>query len=215
MSDQSDGRADHPVTSSEAVESAAHTARVCTRCEYIKETWPDGEVNERYPYVGFWERFTSSLEERWQLIKSDHEQKQTHENTEASGQARLVTDGGEELDGEVDREVREAQDFWSKYEIPFEYGTAIKVRKSGLSRGSWGDGRAADTVIHLHVQEPFTDGRLSRSADSYLCEPDSYVTEQAQEPPVADGVEQKVTCDTCRKRMERWYPVLQEALDDE
>ncbi len=114
-----------------------------------------------------------------------------------------------------DRQLREAKDFWSKYEIPFEFGTAIKVRRSGLSRGSWGDGRAADTVIHLHVKEPFSDGRLSRGADTYLCDPGSYVTQQAQEPPVSGDVEQKITCDTCRKRMERWYPALQEALNDD
>ena len=121
----------------------------------------------------------------------------------------------DQSDGEVDREVREAKRFWQKYEISFEFGTAIKVRKSGLSRGSWGDGRAADTVIHLHVKEPFTDGRLSRGADTYLCEPGSHVTKQAQEPELADGVEQKITCDTCRKRMKRWYPALQEALNDD
>ena len=55
--------------SKEAVESALHTARVCTRCEYIKHTWPDGYVNERYPYVGFWTRFMSSLETRQELTE--------------------------------------------------------------------------------------------------------------------------------------------------
>lgn len=71
--------------------------------------------------------------------------------------------------------VREAERFWSRYDIPIEFGTAIKVRRSGLARGSAGNGRARDTVVHLHVKEAFRDGRLERSADSYLCEKGSRV----------------------------------------
>lgn len=97
-----------------------------------------------------------------------------------------------------------AERFWSRFDIPFEYGTAIKVRRSGLTRGSSGTGRARDTVVHLHVKEAFTDGRLSRGPDTYLCEPDSNVFGQAKEKPLGDGVEQKVTCETCLSRMERW-----------
>lgn len=105
---------------------------------------------------------------------------------------------------ESDDREREAERFWSWYEIPFEYGTAIKVRKSGLSRGSWGDGRARDTVVHLHVKEAFSEGRLSRTADSYLCESGSHVFPDAEEGALRDGLEQKVTCETCKDRMERW-----------
>lgn len=99
---------------------------------------------------------------------------------------------------------RDAERFWSKYDIPIEYGIAIKVRLSGLKRGSWGDGRARDTVNHLHVKEAFTDGRLSRGADTLLCEPDSHVTQQAEEPALDDDLERKVSCETCKQRMERW-----------
>lgn len=101
-------------------------------------------------------------------------------------------------------EQREAERFWSQYEIPFDYGTAIKVRLSGLQRGSSGTGRAQDTVEHLHVKEAFRDGRLSRSADSYLCAPDSYVTPNSESQEVDDGLPRPITCETCLKRMERW-----------
>lgn len=97
--------------------------------------------------------------------------------------------------------------FWSQYDIPIEHGTCIKVRRSGLLRGSSGTGRAKDTVVHFHVIEAFRDGRLSRGADSYLCENDSHVFPNAQEEERTGDDEQDVqaiTCDTCLKRMERW-----------
>lgn len=109
---------------------------------------------------------------------------------------------------------REAERFWSWYDIPVEYGTAIKVRKSGLSRGSWGDGRARDTVVHLHVKEGFTDGRLSRSADSYLCESGSHISPDAEEGSLRDGLEQKVTCETCIERMKRWKKSPEEKIEE-
>lgn len=117
---------------------------------------------------------------------------------------RLDTEYDGCADCEAGTQHREAERFWSWYDIPFDYGTAIKVRRSGLSRGSWGDGRARDTVVHLHVKEGFSDGRLSRSADSYLCDPGSHVTQQSEESPLDGGLEQKVTCETCVARMERW-----------
>jgi len=105
-----------------------------------------------------------------------------------------------------ERRKREAEEFWQQYDIPIEYGTAIKLRMSGLRRGSWGDGRAADTVQHLHVKEDFKEGRLERSANSYLCEKDSHVTEQSTEKQLdsEQDLERKVTCETCLDRMERW-----------
>lgn len=122
----------------------------------------------------------------------------------------MSSDAGD--DGEVDREQR--ANFWSDYEVPFEWDTAIKVRRSGLLRGSSGTGHARDTVVHLHVKEPFTAGRLSRSTDSYLCENDSFVGFQGREErhkTDGGGVEiPPVTCETCLDRMERW-----EVGDDE
>lgn len=100
-----------------------------------------------------------------------------------------------------------AKRFWSRYEIPFEHDTAIKVRRSGLLRGSSGTGHAADTVVHLHVIEGFRDGRLSRTADSFLCKNDSYVPLDGREERHTGEDGQyvpAVTCETCLKRMERW-----------
>jgi hypothetical protein len=97
-----------------------------------------------------------------------------------------------------------AQEFWEQYDIPISFGACIKVRMSGLQRGSWGDGRARDTVTHLHVKEGFTDGRLSRESDTILCDPDSHVDEMMEEDPTESGLPKPVTCETCLKRMERW-----------
>ncbi|SMO81414.1 hypothetical protein [Halorubrum cibi] len=101
MSDQSGDEIDHPVMSATAVESAARTARVCTRCVHIKHKFPGGYVNEEYPYVGFWERFTSSLETRWRLIKEEHrEENEAFDEDDATGQTKLVTDGGRDRRGD-------------------------------------------------------------------------------------------------------------------
>ena len=88
------------------------------------------------------------------------------------------------------------------YRIPFEYTTAIKVRLSGLSRGGAGNGRARDTVNHLFVKEAFKEGRLSREADTYLCDPNA-----TPRFPSGEGEHdepKEVTCSSCLNLMERW-----------
>lgn len=108
---------------------------------------------------------------------------------------------------ELGTERENAERFWKRYEIPFEHDTCIKVRRSGLMRGSSGTGHAADTVVHLHVLEPFKDGRLSRSEDSYLCENGSHVDFQGREERhVGDGESYvpAVTCQKCLNYMDRW-----------
>lgn len=93
------------------------------------------------------------------------------------------------------------------YDIPFEYDVAIKVRRSGLLRGSSGTGHDAATVVHLHVKEGFVDGRLSRDVDSFLCEKGSYVPIHGREERhVEDGKQfaPPVSCETCLDRMARW-----------
>lgn len=116
-----------------------------------------------------------------------------------------MPESGAEGDGEIDRSWAE---FWDDYEIPFDHDAAIKVRRSGLLRGSSGTGHARDTVIHLHVKEPFKTGRLSRSADSYLCENDSTVDFQGREERHRNDDDETVvpavTCETCLDRMARW-----------
>lgn len=108
---------------------------------------------------------------------------------------------------QADSAIAAAERFWNRYEIPYEHDTAIKVRRSGLLRGSSGTGHARDTVVHLHVKEAFTDGRLARSDDSWLCENDSYVPTDGREERFVEGGEEyvpPVTCETCLDRMERW-----------
>jgi hypothetical protein len=97
--------------------------------------------------------------------------------------------------------------FWSQYTIPFAHDVAIKGRQSGLTRGSTGTGRARNTVVHLFVKESFTAGRLSRDAETYLCDPNSVPSYQFTEERQTDDEGKyvpRVTCNTCLKRMERW-----------
>lgn len=94
---------DQLVMSAAAVESAAWTARAVTTSTVLEEVHPDGTVNDDYPYIGFWARFTSSLENRWRIIKKEHrEEAKSYEEDDATGQTKLVTDGGQP-DGEVER----------------------------------------------------------------------------------------------------------------
>jgi len=102
---------------------------------------------------------------------------------------------------------RRAEEFFEQYDIPFEWDVAIKGRRSGLGRGSWGDGRAADTVNHLFVCESFSEGRIERSAESYLCTPgipEFRFTEERHLDGDEEEYRPKVTCKTCLERMERW-----------
>ena len=85
--------------------------------------------------------------------------------------------------------------------ISFDYTTGIKAVRSGLLRGSSGNGRNRATVNHLIVKEPFTEGRLSREANTFLCDPNSSLVK------VEDGEHDKpreVTCSACLDLLERW-----------
>lgn len=88
------------------------------------------------------------------------------------------------------------------HRIPFEYTTAIKVRLSGLSRGSAGNGRARDTVNHLFVKEAFKEGRLGREEDTYLCDPNA--TPHFPSDEGEHDEPREVTCKSCLDLMERW-----------
>lgn len=101
---------------------------------------------------------------------------------------------------------KDAERFWNGYDIPFEFDTAIKGRLSGLSRGSWGDGRDRRSVTHLYVEEAFEDGRLSREAGTFLC--GSGASRPMTDERFVDDEGEKymppVTCSTCLERMQRW-----------
>lgn len=108
-----------------------------------------------------------------------------------------------------DHRRAEAEAFWSQYDLPVEVDIAIKGRLSGLTKGSWGDGRAANTVEHAYVREAFSEGRMEREADSYLCDPNAtpqFNFDEENDRTDSDGESYTppVTCNTCLKRMERW-----------
>lgn len=102
---------------------------------------------------------------------------------------------------------QEAEAFWDQYDIPFEWDVAIKGRRSGLTRGSWGDGRAKNTVEHLFVREAFEDGRLRRPADVYLCNNEAslrFDEGERRQDENGNSFIPPVTCQTCLERMKRW-----------
>lgn len=53
--------------------------------------------------------------------------------------------------------------------IPFKWTTGIKAVTSGLTEGSWGDGRNKRSVTHVIVLEDAKEGRLTRSKGDCLC----------------------------------------------
>lgn len=92
-------------------------------------------------------------------------------------------------------------EFWEQYDIPIDFATAQNNRIGELQKGSTGTGVTEDTATHFYVLEAFTDGRLERDEHDFLClgkgdNPDR-PTEPEESPP-------KITCETCRERMERW-----------
>lgn len=127
--------------------------------------------------------------------REEREVKERHERKERA-RARLK-----------DWKQRRAREFWNQYDIPVQWDVAIKGRRSGLSRGSWGDGRAANTVEHLFIQESFEDGRLKRDADTYLCDDSAelrFSEGERRQNSEGDTYIPPVTCSRCLDLMARW-----------
>lgn len=106
---------------------------------------------------------------------------------------------------------REAERFWERFDIPFNHDVAIKNVMSGLSRGSSGTGRNKSTVEHLYAKESFTDGRLSREAEQYVCDPSAHLshaeygsgTGERRTDGEGESYIPPVTCSQCLKIMNR------------
>lgn len=108
---------------------------------------------------------------------------------------------------EKDRKRDEAAAFWDQYEIPFDHDVAIKGRLSGLVRGSDGTGTASNTVEHLYVHESFSEGRLERDEEQYLCNNSAsfrFDEGERRKDSSGEGYVPKVTCKQCLNLMERW-----------
>jgi nicotinate phosphoribosyltransferase len=61
-----------------------------------------------------------------------------------------------------------AEIFFQQFSFPFKYDVGEKEVLSGLSENSWGDGRRKNTVIHLLLEEDWTDGRYSKKWQEYV-----------------------------------------------
>ena len=115
----------------------------------------------------------------------------------------------QERAAELDRKREQAEQFWARHDLPFAADTAIKGRRSGLLRGSDGSGTDRRTVVHCWVETAFSAGRLSRPAETYLCDPNgpnaSHVfTEHRHRDGSGGSYRPIVTCQQCRDLMERW-----------
>lgn len=102
---------------------------------------------------------------------------------------------------------RRAGEFWNSYDIPFEWDVAVKGRRSGLTRGSAGNGRDSNTVEHLYVLEGFDEGRLSRAPDRYLCEDSAkfrFTEGERRQDSEGGSYIPPVTCQRCLDFMDRW-----------
>lgn len=106
-----------------------------------------------------------------------------------------------------------AEIFFQQFCFPFKYDVGEKEVLSGLSENSWGDGRRKNTVIHLLLEEDWTDGRLRRKKGDFLCTSCSGSngnswSGQNLQIRHHDGENQqympKVSCKQCLKMMERW-----------
>lgn len=100
--------------------------------------------------------------------------------------------------------------FYQSYSVPFKFVPKIKIVLSGLTENSNGDGMKRNSVFHTYVLEDFVDGRLSRSANTYLCSPkdsgsfhDYEVIDTDEQIQGAKAISD-ITCSNCLKLMKRW-----------
>jgi len=117
-----------------------------------------------------------------------------------------------------DHRRAKADAFWSQYNLPVQVDIAIKGRLSGLTKGSWGDGRAGNTVEHAYLRGAVSDGQLKREADSYLCDPNAsprFNFDDDNDRRDSDGATYTppVTCQKCLNRLERWRVVDEEDVE--
>lgn len=107
----------------------------------------------------------------------------------------------------LNRRREEAEKFNDLIKVPVKWSAAIKLVKSGLSEGSWGDGRNRRTVQHILIREDLEDGRFKRVAGDLLCKAGSGKLWDDEEK-WWDGDGQtftpKITCKTCLKIARRW-----------
>ncbi|WP_318493549.1 hypothetical protein [Photobacterium leiognathi] len=109
---------------------------------------------------------------------------------------------------EEQRKVKEAERqqknlvFNQALNLPFSWGVDIKVRMSGLSQHSWGDGRSRSTVHHVRVLEEIRDGRFKRDAGDFLCGKDDSKHQGYTE--VLTIEEASVSCQACLRAAKRF-----------
>jgi hypothetical protein len=114
----------------------------------------------------------------------------------------------------LNQRKEEAEQFYKKYEIPFQHDTGIKDVLSGLSENSNGDGHNRRTVIHLVVKSSIgieaevRIGKLRRESGEFLCTRNvgkQWSGQKTERRLDANGEEYmpKVTCKECLRLMNK------------
>lgn len=70
---------------------------------------------------------------------------------------------------EAERRKLKSETFWATHEIPFDFSLEIKEVLSGLKEGTMLHAQKRSTVLHIYLQEDYTNGRFSRNKGDYLC----------------------------------------------
>lgn len=144
------------------------------------------------------------------------------DNYNAELEARRIKAENQGRLSSIDRR-KKAQAFNAQFEIPVKWTVGMKDVLSGLSESSDGTGRNRRTVEHILLTEDLSDGRLKRSAGSFLCSSSPLQdgkkwSDQVEEKWYDDdGIEYQpqVNCKSCLKIAERWKKQDMVQDDDE
>lgn len=105
----------------------------------------------------------------------------------------------------------EARAFNAGITLPVQWDVGIKDVLSGLSEGSWGDGRNKATVEHIYLLEDFEAGRFKRRKGDFLCTSASgnngkrwSTTVERAHDGAGAPYQPKVTCKACLRLVARW-----------
>ncbi len=112
----------------------------------------------------------------------------------------------QEANAKADQEKSLA--FWAQYDIPIAFVVEIKEVLSGLQVNGNGCGMKRNTVTHIYCLSDFSDKRLVRSANTFLCSPVKARYGGDWTGTLGEGLTVPyvpiISCKECLKKMEKW-----------